>query len=58
VWIKQGLQSSETVVDAGVRLRSVFFPAENGEITQKGGEIMALHAYCAVVRLLIALYGC
>jgi len=51
------MQSAKIVVDEGGRLRSVFFSAENGEITQKGGEIMALHAYCAVVRPLIALYG-
>ena len=51
------MQSAKTVVYEGAQLRSVFFPAENGEITQKGAEIEVLQAYCAVVRLLIALYG-
>jgi len=51
------MQNAKIVVDEGVQLRSVFFPAENGEITQKCGEIEALHAYFAVVRLLIAFYG-
>jgi len=51
------MQSAKIVVDERGQLRSIFFPAENGEMTQKGGEIEALHAYCAVVRLLIAFYG-
>jgi len=33
------MQSVKIVVDEGVRIRSIFFPAENGEITQKGAEI-------------------
>jgi len=51
------MESAKTVVDEGAQLRRVFFPAENGEITQKGGEIQVLRAYGAVFWLLIALYG-